>query len=94
MIRLFEKFYGAEISHAKFTESLNSYNDIFDKLIDASNSSDTEKFKKDLHHQLEAVIQTTTSTIEGSAKALNEQLKGSRTIYSILRFWKRCIIMT
>eukprot|EP00944_MAST-04C_sp_MAST-4C-sp1_P001458 g1458.t1 len=70
-------FPGAEISHTKFTESLNSYNDIFDKLIDASNSSDTEKFKKDLHHQLEAVIQTTTSTIEGSAKALNEQLKGS-----------------
>merc|ERR1711991_1001910 len=59
------------------TESLNTYNKMFDKLIDASNSTDTEQFKKDLHHQLEAVIQTTTSTIEGSVKALNEQLKGS-----------------
>ena len=76
-VEFLKRFPGAEASHNKFTESLNTYNKMFDKLIDASNSTDTEQFKKDLHHQLEAVIQTTTSTIEGSAKALNEQLKGS-----------------
>ena len=76
-VNFLKGFPGADISHTKFTESLNTYNDMFDKLIDATNSSDTERFKKDLHNQLEAVIQTTTSTIQGSAKALNERLKES-----------------
>ena len=38
-VEFLKRFPGAEASHNKFTESLNTYNKMFDKLIDASNSS-------------------------------------------------------
>ena len=59
----------------QFMESLNSYNDMFEKMINIDPTDDPKRIKASLDKHLNAVIDTTTSTIEKSAETLNKQMR-------------------
>lgn len=67
---------GIEGTQNKFVESLNSYNEMFDNLINMDPQKDSpDQIKKLLNTQLNAVIESTQNTIEKSAETLNRQMK-------------------
>ena len=65
---------GMKETNNQFMESLNSYNDMFEKMINIDPTDDPKRIKASLDKHLNAVIDTTTSTIEKSAETLNKQV--------------------